>query len=292
MHPASGAVCAWRPWCDRYAVAAGSDGRQLSEHRPIDQEDSSECRRVNCYNIPASRWSTLAPGYVGGERFPDRSKLAQLIVTETGKLRDVARERQCRVDDDAETSDTGRQRNDATAERNDREGDFDNPSTWSQPHDFCLGGVKFQSVARHRSLYCLYAPDETSIERIDIGLETVLIELEIVRIAVYAKPVLKGDVEHVWNVEQIENGEDRALRNAAHNSWRDGDRAVVTGALSSPIQVRANPAWRMLQYAERDLGTTQEDLMIDAIESRAEVEKTQKCQHTDIRRRDSIRWNL
>ena len=38
-------------------------------------------------------------------------------------------------------------------------------------------------------------------------------------------------------VEQKENGpEDRSLRNDAHNNWRDGDRTVVTNALSFPIQ--------------------------------------------------------
>ena len=58
--------------------------------------------------------------------------------------------------------------------------------------------------------------NETCVERIDVGWETVLVELEIVGIAIYAKPVLKGDVKIV---EQKENGpEDRALRNVTHNS--------------------------------------------------------------------------
>ena len=51
-----------------------------------------------------------------------------------------------------------------------------------------------------------------------------LVELEILGVAVYAKTVLKGDVEHVRKIEQKVNGpEDRALQNASHNSWRDNN---------------------------------------------------------------------
>ena len=60
---------------------------------------------------------------------PDRSKLAQLMITGTGKLQDVARERtSVGLMMDAETADIGCQWNAAT-ECNDRKGDIGDPST-------------------------------------------------------------------------------------------------------------------------------------------------------------------
>ena len=48
------------------------------------------------------------------------------------------RERQCRFDDDAETADVYCKWYDAAAERVDPEGNSDDPSSRSQPHDFCI----------------------------------------------------------------------------------------------------------------------------------------------------------